>query len=170
MIRFFEKTPRFRTGNEIQYEKKELKHTPKWHFSPSRLSLKVTAKGIEFSLHFPPKKSILDLFGTWMLESSKNCFDRLQEISFLAILCALFGMVNSRDPFKGCKRDLQRLGIKRSWLESPGSSWISDSISSPSLAEKRCWLRRCGWWRWRWPGGSRSRRFEKNRFTVGRSV
>ena len=32
----------------------------------------------------------------------------------LAILrvCALFGMLSKRDPFKGCKRDLQRSGIK----------------------------------------------------------
>ncbi len=28
-----------------------------------------------------------------------------------------------RDPFKGCKRDLQRLGIKRSRIESPGTSY-----------------------------------------------
>ena len=38
-------------------------------------------------------------------------------LMFLAILCALFGMV--KWPFQGLS-DLQRLGIKRSRLESPG--------------------------------------------------
>ena len=33
---------------------------------------------------------------------------------YLAILCDLFGMVSSRDPFKGKKCDLQRSGIKGS--------------------------------------------------------
>ena len=37
---------------------------------------------------------------------------------------ALFGMVSSRDPFKGDDSDLQRTGIKRSRLESPGSQYI----------------------------------------------
>ena len=35
----------------------------------------------------------------------------------------LFGMVSSRDPFKGWIRDLQRSGIKWSRLESPGRYW-----------------------------------------------
>ena len=41
------------------------------------------------------------------------------------------GMVSSRDPFKGVKlRDLQRSGMKRARIESPGSTpWASKRFS-----------------------------------------
>ena len=37
---------------------------------------------------------------------------------------ALFGMVSSRDPFKGWLSDLQRSGMKRSRIESPEQCWF----------------------------------------------
>ena len=53
----------------------------------------------------------------------KNWNQAIVRIPFLVIQSDLFGMVSSRDPFKGWKRDLQRLGDEVwSLFESPGNS------------------------------------------------
>ena len=54
----------------------------------------------------------------------------------ISLFCDFFGMVSSRDPFN----DLQRLGIKRSRMESPGWYFLACYIWAIGIFFGECEL------------------------------